>query len=49
MTKWYKESLAIQVQNSDLEYIYKKSCLVINEFFKEYTEPILKYIGKIYN
>jgi hypothetical protein len=34
-----KESLIIQLQNCDLESsIIQKSCIVINEFFKEYTD-----------
>ena len=40
-----KESLIIQLQNCDLESsIIQKSCIVINEFFKEYTEGKLKDI-----
>ena len=47
-TNGIQESLVIQVQNSDLESnIKNKTCLVINEFFKEYVIKILKLLGKI--
>ena len=46
-TKGIKESLLIQLQNCDLESsVIQKACIVVNEFFQEYTEGQLKYIGK---
>ena len=46
-TNGIKESLPIQLQNCDLESsVIQKSCIVINEFFQEYTEGKLKYIGE---
>ena len=45
-----QESLAIQVQNSDIEsYIKNKTCIVINEFFDEYTEKKFDVIKKNLN
>lgn len=45
-----QESLVIQVQNSDLESnIINKTCLVINEFFKEYVDKNFKIIRKNLN
>ena len=42
-----QESLVIQLQNCNLESdIIQKSCVVINEFFQEYTKGQLKYIRK---
>jgi len=42
-----KESLVIQLQNCDLESsVIQKSCIIINEFFQEYTEGQLRYIGE---
>ena len=45
-----QESLVIQVQNSDLESnIINKTCLVINEFFKEYVDKNFQIIRKNLN
>ena len=45
-----QESLAIQIQNSDLDsYIKNKTCIVINEFFEEYTKKLKKIIIKNLN
>ena len=45
-----QESLLIQVQNSDLESnIRNKTCLVINEFFKEYSSKNFQIIRKNLN
>ena len=49
-TNGIQESLVIQVQNSDLESnIINKTCLVINEFFKEYVDKNFKIIRKNLN
>ena len=49
-TNGIQESLVIQVQNSDLESnIINKTCLVINEFFKEYVDKDFKIIRKNLN
>ena len=49
-TNGIQESLVIQVQNSDLESnIINKTCLVINEFFKEYVDKNFQIIRKNLN
>ena len=49
-TSGIQESLAIQIQNSDLDsYIKNKTCIVINEFFEEYTKKLKKIIIKNLN
>ena len=49
-TNGIQESLVIQVQNSDLESnIRNKTCLVINEFFKEYADKNFQIIMKNLN
>ncbi|MDA9181002.1 RNA polymerase factor sigma-54 [Gammaproteobacteria bacterium] len=49
-TNGIQESLVIQVQNSDLESnIINKTCLVINEFFKEYVDKNFKIIRRNLN
>ena len=49
-TNGIQESLVIQVQNSDLESnIKNKTCLIINEYFKEYADKNFEIIMKNLN
>ena len=49
-TNGIQESLVIQVQNSDLESnIKNKTCLIINEYFKEYADKNFEVIMKNLN